>query len=251
MNNLAEGEAPGRGRDGTHGVISLVTFDLDDTLWDCSGVIDAAEAALYTWLQCHYPRITEQFTRAGMVERRAELRAERPDLAHDVTALRRAALHWHARQAGYPEIAAEAALRVFLAARHQVTPFGDVAPTLARLAGRYRLAALTNGNADVYRLGLGAYFAFSLSPEHVGVAKPDPEIFRKAADLARVPSAHVVHVGDHLDHDIAGARDAGLRVIWLNRPGLGRDVERFCGDAEAHDLTAVERILDAWNGQTG
>ena len=56
--------------------------------------------------------------------------------------------------AGYAESACEEALEVFLAARNRVEFFDDVRPALERLRARYRLFALSNGNADLERCGI-------------------------------------------------------------------------------------------------
>jgi putative hydrolase of the HAD superfamily len=53
----------------------------------------------------------------------------------------------------------------------------------------------------------------------VGAAKPDPALFRRALELAGVPAAEAVHVGDSLDNDVEGARAAGIRPLLLVRQG--------------------------------
>jgi len=77
--------------------------------------------------------------------------------------------------------------------------------------------ALSNGNADVQRVGLGAYFSASLSAQQFGVAKPDPRIFEAAAAAAAVAPAEVLHVGDDVDTDVMGALNSGLQAVWVNR----------------------------------
>jgi putative hydrolase of the HAD superfamily len=53
----------------------------------------------------------------------------------------------------------------------------------------------------------------------VGAAKPDPAIFRAAAAALGVPLGDIVHVGDRLEVDVAGARAAGARAVLLDRRG--------------------------------
>ena len=92
-------------------------------------------------------------------------------------------------------------------------------PALTALAARYPLLAVSNGNAHVTRVGLGEFFAHSLSATDFGVAKPDPRIFHAAAGLAGVNPAEVLHVGDDASMDVLGALGAGMQAAWVNRVG--------------------------------
>src|SRR5690606_35050803 len=144
---------------------------------------------LREWLVTHAPRIgaadVEQLWRI-----RAALVEAEPALRHRISELRRRGLLRALRNAGQEDEEAgelaEQAFQVFLAARHRVSLFPDVQPTLEVLANRYRLAVLTNGNADVRRLGLADYFQFALCAEELGVGKPDPLPFREALRRAGV-----------------------------------------------------------------
>lgn len=104
----------------------------------------------------------------------------------------------------------------FLDARHQIELAPEVLPTLEWLANHFTLGVITNGNADVRRLGLADYFRFALCAEELGIGKPDPRPFREALRLAEVTADEAVHIGDHHEDDIFGAQQAGLRAIWYN-----------------------------------
>lgn len=52
-----------------------------------------------------------------------------------------------------------------------------------------------------------------------GAAKPHPATFRRALDLAGVGAEQAVHVGDSLEHDVEGARGAGIRAVLVCREG--------------------------------
>lgn len=200
--------------------IRALTFDLDDTLWDNRPVLMAAERSLYDWLARHYPRVTLRYSLEAMRNLRQDLLQRNPELRHDVTALRKTSLRIAAEAAGYDHKLVEPAFAVFLEARHQVTLYSDVAPALQRLRNAgYCLGTLTNGNADVQRVGLGQLFDFSLSAASVGKSKPHPRMFEEACRRARVAAAELAHIGDEPDTDLAGAQNAGLTVIWMNRRG--------------------------------
>ena len=204
--------------------IRLLTFDLDDTLWDNRPVLLAAEQSLYDWLVQHYPRIGERFTVESMRELRIELARQHEDLRYHMTALRKRSLQLAAATAGYDDSLVEPAFEWFLEARHRITPYDDVVPALRKLrdAG-YLLGSLTNGNADVNRLGLGDLFHLSVSAESIGSAKPDPGIFKHACRVAGVEIAEMAHIGDEPETDIAGVLAAGGTAIWMNR--VGRSTE--------------------------
>ena len=70
------------------------------------------------------------------------------------------------------------------------------------------------------RLGLEKFFDFLvMSVEHGGIEKPDPRIFEIAVQEANCEPDELLHVGDHIEYDVRGANDAGVRSVWLNRTG--------------------------------
>lgn len=196
-----------------------ITFDLDYTLWDLSGVLHQAEADMYAFLARVYPKVTERYSDEALRALRSELYERRQDLRYNVTELRKAALAQVADECGYGETLVEEAFEVFLEGRHKVKLFPDTLPLLRRLEGRYVIGVITNGNADVARLGLRGHFDFVLSPMDVGAAKPDRVIFEAACHRAGVEPERVMHVGDEPEADIVGAADYGMQAVWMNRAG--------------------------------
>ncbi len=92
-------------------------------------------------------------------------------------------------------------------------------PALAALSARLPIVSLSNGNADLERIGLRHHFRHCISAREVGYAKPHAAIFEAACAKLGVAAEHVLHVGDDPYLDVGGARDAGLRTAWLNRSG--------------------------------
>ena len=226
-------------------MIKALTFDLDDTLWDVWPVVERAEELLHDWLAARYPRIPERFTPLELRELSSEVIAARPDMAYDRTWLRKEALNLAARRAGYRKFDVEGAFGVFFIARNAVEPFEEVRPTLERLARRYTLASLSNGNADLRLIGLDDLFAFSLNAIEVGAAKPEPPMFEEARRRLEARPDQIVHVGDDPEHDVRGAADAGFRTVWVNRNGCEWPGERRA-DAEIDSLVELEAVLAAW-----
>ena len=228
--------------------IKLITFDLDDTLWDTAPVIVSAEATLRQWLTDHAPNL------GGVpVEHlwaiRERVLSQEPGLKHRISALRRKVLFHALEEAGYDQAQASAladqSFEVFLHARHQLQIFPEVQPTLEALANHYTLGVVTNGNADVRRLGLADYFKFALCAEDIGIGKPDSRLFHEALQRGGVSADNTVHIGDHPGDDIAGAQQAGLRAIWFNPTGKAWEADR-APDAEIRSLTELPALLGRW-----
>ncbi len=106
-------------------------------------------------------------------------------LSHDLSALRRESIRAALRRTGEDESLTDAAYELFFAERQRVDLYDDAIAALEFLAPRYPLMALTNGNADLQRIGLGNYFRGSVTARTFGVAKPDPRIFHEAAQRLR------------------------------------------------------------------
>jgi putative hydrolase of the HAD superfamily len=118
----------------------------------------------------------------------------------------------------------EQALTDALIASLQFALFDDAREALqaARQHG-LRVVVVSNWDSSLAqvleRVGLADVIDGVVSSAAVGAAKPDPAIFEAALALARVAAGEALHVGDSLEHDIAGARAAGIAAVWLNRDG--------------------------------
>jgi len=219
-----------------------VTFDLDDTLYDNRPVMERAEAVLQDWLAWQYPRVVQQFSIQALRELRKAVAAEHTHLSHDLTAIRKMALTKAAQDCGYPPRLADEAFEVFHEARNQVQVYADVRPVLHGLRRRYVLGALTNGNADIGRIGLDDLFHFAISAVDVGAAKPEPPMFQAALQRIGTLPARVIHVGDDPVRDVEGAAAAGLRTVWVNRWGQDWPGGRRA-DAEVVSLLELPEVL--------
>jgi putative hydrolase of the HAD superfamily len=102
--------------------------------------------------------------------------------------------------------------------------YPEVPGVLARLrAGGARLAVVSNWDVSLHdvleRTGLRPLVDAVVISAELGVAKPDPAIFRAALDRLGAGPDGALHVGDSLEDDVAGARAAGLEAVLVARNG--------------------------------
>ena len=225
--------------------IRAITLDLDDTLWDTPPVIRRAEEALRRWLGEHYPKIVDRVPASRVAELRQAVVAEHADLAHDLSFLRREVIRRMGLLAGYNHIDVDAAFDVFDRHRNDLELFPDVLPALRSLKARYTLVAVTNGNARLERIGIDDLFDGFVSARSAGAAKPSRQIFDVAVRHGGAAASETLHVGDHPEYDVVGARAAGLKTVWLNRQGASWPGHLAPPDSVCTNLVDLERQLQA------
>lgn len=136
----------------------------------------------------------------------------------------------------------------FQESSHGMTVYDDARGLLASLRYRgYRTAVVTNAifpaalfGPKVNELGLAGYLDSFVSSADVGLAKPDPAPFFRALTDLKVDPEDAIFVGDTMATDIAGARAAGMRAIFLERTDRARDRAGFL---VIERLTALNEIL--------
>lgn len=198
--------------------IKAISWDLDDTLWPIWPTIERAEKVLHDWLVDNAPMAAALFSSpSALREIRDYMATTRPELKNDLSAVRRESIRLALYRAGENPLMADRAFEVFFAERQRVTLFDDARPALQFLAGRFPLVTISNGNADVERVGLGEFFQASICAREFGVGKPDPRIFHAAAGAVDLRPEDILHVGDDATLDALGALNAGMQAAWINR----------------------------------
>ena len=213
-----------------------LSFDLDDTLWPIWPAIERAEQVLHGWLAEHAPATAARYDAAGLRALRNAMADRHPEWGHDLSRIRRASLCEALTLAGDDPSLTDAGFDVFFEARQQVTLYADAREALDRLAQRFPLIAVTNGNSELDRMGLDGLFQDSISAFRFGAAKPDPRIFLAACDRLGVAPGRMLHVGDDLILDVNGALEAGLQAVWLRR--------EVAVDEPAPPLNAPYRVFE-------
>ena len=120
-------------------------------------------------------------------------------------------------------------------------------PLLRELARRYRLGVVSNFYGNLARVcddaGIHSFFQVLVDSAEVGCTKPDPRIFQRALEALGVPASKATFVGDSLPRDMAGARDVGMRHIWLAGAEPSADGPCCRGDRRIRSLRELEGIL--------
>lgn len=127
----------------------------------------------------------------------------------------------------------------------RLPPHPDVVSGLESLQGR-RLVTLTNGSREaatrqLANAGIDGYFELTLSVDAVGRFKPDPEVYRYAAEACRVDLDRMLLVAAH-DWDVAGAQGAGAAGCFVRRQPWG--LEQVEPDLEVDDIGGLTAVLE-------
>lgn len=141
------------------------------------------------------------------------------------------------------------------AIRERVTVPGHHDALLGRLRARVPVALCSNFSHSetarevLDRAGLLDHFDVVVISDALGLRKPRAEIFRAVAERLRLPPAEILHVGDSLDADVAGAKALGMRTAWLTRRVRKPEDVRgaYTGAPPDHviaDLEELEPLLD-------
>ncbi len=225
--------------------ISVVSFDGDMTLWDFLKVMRHSLQHTLTELQIQVltPRALE-LTIDEMIAIRNQFAEEVKGKIWSLEEIRRRAFERTLEHVGHPDKELAAHLNaIYLKHRFEdIELYPDVIPTFDVLAQYFKLGLLSNGNTYPERCGLEDRFAFVVFSQDVQVEKPDPEIFEITAEQAGCELGQLLHVGDSLENDVAGAQNVGASAVWLNREGVPNDTE-IQPDYEVTSLTEIPAIL--------
>lgn len=200
--------------------IKAISFDMDGTLWDFQTTMTNSLAlTLQRIKQVVSTPEAARLTVPKMIAIRDSVSCQ---LGGDVVGLekiRHAAFVRALESIGHPDhqLAAEL-FQLYVEARYaDIMPFPEVPAALTRLKTRFKLGVISNGNTHPDRLGLPNIFDFVSFATDCGYPKPDPRFFEFALAHAGLKPHEVLHVGDSLESDVAGANQSGLLSAWLNR----------------------------------
>ena len=190
------------------GQISALTFDLDDTLYDNRPVIDRTLHESLSFVRSYHPSLS-QFDASELNRLRQTLLASEPEIYHDVTEWRRRALELGMINAGLSatlaKTGADEAMANFAHWRSLIDVPQETHDTLA--------------HAQPELFGLSDYFRFVLRAGPDGRSKPFADMSHLAAERLELPLGQILHVGDDLTTDVAGAIRCGMQACWIKPQG--------------------------------
>ncbi len=225
--------------------ISAISFDGDMTLWDFLKVMRHSLKHTLMELQKQVPtQRALELTIDEMIVIRNQFAEEVKGKIWSLEEIRRRAFERTLEHIGHPNSELAAHLNaIYLKHRFEdIELYPDVIPTFNVLAPHFKLGLLSNGNTYPERCGLEERFAFVIFSQDVQVEKPDPKIFEITAQQAGCEFAQMLHVGDSLENDVAGAQNVGAPAVWLNRDGIMNNTE-IQPDYEIVSLTEIPTIL--------
>ena len=225
--------------------ISTISFDGDMTLWDFRKVMRHSLKQTLAELQRRVltPHVLE-LTVEKMIAIRDQLAEEVKGEIWSLLEIRRRAFERTLEHVGHPDKDLAAHLdAIYRKHRFEdIELYPDVILTFDALAPHFKLGLLSNGNTYPERCGLEGRFAFVVFSQDVQVEKPDPKIFQITAERAGCELSQMLHVGDSLKNDVAGAKNVGAPSVWLNRDGLPNDTN-IQPDYEIASLTEIPEII--------
>ncbi len=221
--------------------IKAISFDGNMTLWDFLKVMRHSLSVVLAELH----RIVPASVPAGLtVEKMIAIRnAVAAELRGKVVNLEEIRFHAFRRTLEWMECANDtlAADPNSLYLKHRfedIELYSDVIPCLDILRQEFPIGHLSNGNGYPERCGLQGHFNFVVFAQDVGVEKPDAKMFLTACKEAGCTPSELVHVGDSLASDVAGANGVGAVSVWLNRDGGEND----SGITPDHEIRCLEEL---------
>ena len=225
--------------------ITTISFDADGTLWDFEGVMRHALECALAELRRLIPSAPDSLSIETLIAIRDQVAEEQKGrgLTHEV--IRLEAFKHTLQFINHPDDELAVHLNtLYLKHRFEdIMLFDDVLPTLDALQGGYMMGLLSNGNTYPERCGLEGYFQFVVFAQDYGIQKPDPRLFEIAIERAACTKHHLLHVGDSFQNDVIGAKQAGIKSVWLNRQREDKETKEQ-PDFEISSLSELIEVLE-------
>ncbi len=198
--------------------VKIISFDLDDTLYDNIPVIANAEKVFASYLCKKYFLPDMARDPDFWMIMRSECCIKDPKLEDDMSLWRQKSLQRGLKKFGIvlDEKSATDEVKRFVRIRSDFKVPASSLKLLENLKKNYHLVALSNGNSDLNQNGLAPYFDLDLRPSYAGDRrKPSSDLFLRAASFFNVSPYEILHIGDDPVTDVRGAVGAGCQCIWF------------------------------------
>ncbi len=196
--------------------IKVISFDLDDTLWDNSGVIEKCLAELYQFLCQREPVIKKHFTVDSMERITEQLVELNQPVYENMTVLRKAVIKQMLQEVNGDLSLVNPAFAVFYHWRNQIQIPETTHKVLEHLTQKYTLVATSNGNSNLNKVGLSHYFDQHLIAGIHGRAKPSAEMLNKLLQYYQIDGKQLAHIGDSALTDVMSAKAAGVQPLEMS-----------------------------------
>lgn len=200
----------------------VISFDLDDTLYDNTVVIAKAEQDFANFLCKSFNLESKASDPAFWAKFKDKLIAQDLYLEDDVTLLRA-----HVLYQGLISLKGSSCIsfanckelvEYFISIRSNVCVSPKVIELLLELRQHYKLVAVSNGNVDLQKIGLSDIFAYDLRPSYkLYRKKPYADLFNYLQSLYNINPQQILHVGDDPITDVQGSVLANCQCAFLER----------------------------------
>jgi 2-haloacid dehalogenase len=136
-------------------------------------------------------------------------------------------------------------VETLVSAIERLRPFPEVPAALERLAKKYKLAILSNGDRDMLEAAkpyLGFDFAATISVQEAACFKPHRRTYETAAGILGLSCLQVMHVANHA-FDCIGAKAAGMRAAFIDRRDRPFGQTQHQPDIVVTSMTALAELL--------
>lgn len=198
--------------------VKLISFDLDNTLYDNRPVIALAEQQSTRYLTSEFKAQNQLFDFSEFSAVRQELieQTDNGSLYDDLTRLRKDVLSRVCASLDNADVIIEQALAIFLNHRSQVEIPQPINRMLEILAKNYKVVTVTNGNCKAELLSCSSVFSQNYSPVHGFRAKPHPEMLHQVKEDFSLSTEQILHIGDSETSDGGAARAAGCHFHYMS-----------------------------------
>jgi putative hydrolase of the HAD superfamily len=128
--------------------------------------------------------------------------------------------------------------------RHRLQLYPDVKRVLNELQAKYRLALISDAQScfalpEIRAVGLEGYFDPVVISSHYGFRKPDPRLFQRSLDKLKLKPAEVIWVGNDMFRDIHGAKQVGIKSIFIDSDQGAKSFENVMPDYRVQQFEDV------------
>ena len=193
--------------------IKLISFDLDNALYDNQPVLRKAEQLSAEYLRQEFEKQSLEFKFENFLAIRRRMLGENNPLYENLSLFRRQALAQFCSGLTHCDDIVEQAFKLFINARSDAEIPQEIGETLEELAKEFILVSVTNGNCDPNKLSVGHLFSKNYSPQDGFRAKPHPQMLLTALDDFSLDQSALLHVGDSPEKDGAAAAAANVNFL--------------------------------------